>query len=63
LPIKKPQPIIKRDREIQTELHPIPRNIDPTYRWNEWDLKRDAIKLVSQQLLHLNAFSSISLSM
>jgi hypothetical protein len=46
-PIKKPQPVIKRDSEAQTELHPLPSYIDPTYHWNEWDLKRDAIKLVS----------------
>ena len=48
LPVKKPEPIIKRDVEIQTELHPVPSYIDPTYKWNEWDLKRDAIKLVSK---------------
>ncbi|PSN39196.1 Cilia- and flagella-associated protein 206 [Blattella germanica] len=47
LPIKKPEPIIKRDTEIQTELHPVPTNIDPHYRWNEWDMKRDAIKLTN----------------
>ncbi|XP_033608369.1 cilia- and flagella-associated protein 206 [Cryptotermes secundus] len=47
LPIKKPEPIIKRNSEIQTEVHPTPSHIDPTYRWNEWDLKRDAIKLAN----------------
>lgn len=51
LPINKPEPVIKHDNEAQTELHPIPSHIDPTYHWNEWDLKRDAIKLVSEQLL------------
>ncbi|KAJ9597926.1 hypothetical protein L9F63_011213, partial [Diploptera punctata] len=47
LPIKKPEPIIKQDTEIQTELHPIPTYIDPTYKWNEWDLKREAIKFAN----------------
>jgi hypothetical protein len=48
--MKKPEPIIKCDSKIQTELHPIPRHIDATYHWNEWDLKREAIKLVSFKL-------------
>ncbi|XP_069694872.1 cilia- and flagella-associated protein 206 [Periplaneta americana] len=47
LPVMKPEPVIKRDSAIQTELHPIPSYIDPTYRWNEWDLKREAIKLAN----------------
>jgi hypothetical protein len=32
------------EQEVQTELHP-PDNIDPHYRWNVWDLRREAIKL------------------
>jgi hypothetical protein len=52
LPINKPEPVTKHDNEAQTELHPIPSHIDPTYRWNEWDLKRDAIKLVSNNFVH-----------
>jgi hypothetical protein len=33
--------------EIQTELHPIDKNIDRSYFWNIWDLKRRAIQLVT----------------
>jgi hypothetical protein len=58
LPINKPEPVIKHDNEAQTELHPIPSHIDPTYHWNEWDLKRDAIKLVSEQLFGAPCFCS-----
>lgn len=56
LPINKPEPVIKHDNEAQTELHPIPSHIDPTYHWNVWDLKRDATKLVSEQLFGAPCF-------
>lgn len=35
------------EREIQTELHPIPFHKDESYVWNLWDLRRKAIELVS----------------
>ena len=35
------------EREIQTELHPIPFNKDESYVWNLWDMRRKAILLVS----------------
>lgn len=34
------------EREIQTELHPIPCHRDESYVWNLWDLRRKAIELV-----------------
>ncbi|KAK9879906.1 hypothetical protein WA026_008407 [Henosepilachna vigintioctopunctata] len=33
--------------ECQTIDHPIPANIDPNYKWNVWDLKRDALLLAN----------------
>ena len=34
------------DCAIQTPLHfPPESNIDPDYRWNEWDLRREAMNL------------------
>ena len=30
----------------QTEVHPIETNLVKTYEWNEWELRRKAIKLV-----------------
>lgn len=41
------------EREIQTELHPIPFNKDEKYVWNLWDLRRKAILLVSCHLRHV----------
>lgn len=38
------------EREIQTELHPIPFNKDKSYVWNLWDMRRKAILLVSCRL-------------
>lgn len=38
------------EREIQTELHPIPFNKDDSYVWNLWDIRRKAILLVSWSL-------------
>lgn len=35
------------EREIQTELHPVPCRKDESYVWNLWDLRRKAIDLVS----------------
>lgn len=33
--------------EVQTELHPIPFNIDKNYMWNVWDIRRKAIQLAN----------------
>jgi hypothetical protein len=35
------------EREIQTELHPVPCHKDESYVWNLWDLRRKAIELVN----------------
>jgi hypothetical protein len=35
------------EREVQTELHPVPFNKDENYVWNLWDFRRKAIELVS----------------
>uniref|UniRef100_A0A1B6LUU9 Cilia- and flagella-associated protein 206 n=1 Tax=Graphocephala atropunctata TaxID=36148 RepID=A0A1B6LUU9_9HEMI len=35
----------KCDSQTQTETHPIPSHIDPTYSWNIWDYKRQAVHL------------------
>lgn len=35
------------EREVQTDLHPIPYNKDETYVWNLWDYRRKAIELVT----------------
>jgi hypothetical protein len=37
---------IKSDSGMQTELHPVEANIDKQYEWNEWELRRKALKLV-----------------
>ncbi|XP_050077327.1 cilia- and flagella-associated protein 206 [Anopheles maculipalpis] len=35
------------DQEVQTDLHPVPSNIDREYRWNIWDYRREAIRLAN----------------
>ncbi|XP_046667640.1 cilia- and flagella-associated protein 206 [Homalodisca vitripennis] len=35
----------KCDSQTQTETHPVPSHIDPTYSWNIWDYKRQAVHL------------------
>ena len=40
-------PVTKADMGTQTEVHPIETNLVKTYEWNEWELRRKAIKLVS----------------
>lgn len=39
------------EREIQTDLHPVPYNKDAGYVWNLWDLRRKAIELVTTLVL------------
>lgn len=37
----------KVDCGVQTVLHPIETYIDKNYYWNEWELRKNALKLVS----------------
>ena len=40
-------PVTKCDMGTQTDTHPLESNIVSAYEWNEWELRRKAIKLVS----------------
>lgn len=40
-------PITQCDMGTQTDTHFIESNIVQSYEWNEWELRRKAIKLVS----------------
>jgi len=40
-------PVTKADMGTQTEVHPIETNLVKTYEWNEWELRRKAIKLAN----------------
>ncbi|XP_047244887.1 cilia- and flagella-associated protein 206 isoform X2 [Girardinichthys multiradiatus] len=42
-----PMPITKQEIGIQTDTHPIDTYIDKSYEWNEWELRRKAIKLAN----------------
>ncbi len=49
------------DEAVQTPVHfPPPRHVDPGYRWNEWDLRRDALHLAT---LHNKATHSAQTSL
>lgn len=39
--------ISKSDASVQTETHPLETNIVKSYEWNEWELRRKAIKLAN----------------
>eukprot|EP01135_Chromosphaera_perkinsii_P010353 Nk52_evm25s2118 gene=Nk52_evmTU25s2118 len=39
--------VSKRDNGIQTEIHPVESNLVKDYDWNEWELRRKAIKLAN----------------
>jgi len=41
------KPVMKTDSETQTDTHFHESNIVASYEWNEWELRRKAIKLVS----------------
>ncbi|XP_059211697.1 cilia- and flagella-associated protein 206 isoform X1 [Centropristis striata] len=39
------KPITKCESGTQTDIHPVETNNDKSYEWNEWELRRKAIKL------------------
>uniref|UniRef100_A0A8C4RQ69 Cilia- and flagella-associated protein 206 n=1 Tax=Erpetoichthys calabaricus TaxID=27687 RepID=A0A8C4RQ69_ERPCA len=41
------KPITKCDSSTQTDTHLLPSNIVKSYEWNEWELRRKAIKLAN----------------
>ena len=49
-------PVTKCDTGTQTDTHFVERNIVKSYEWNEWELRRKAIKLVGGEILQLNSY-------
>lgn len=45
------KPITMCESGTQTDIHPVESNMVKSYEWNEWELRRKAIKLVSQKSL------------
>ncbi|XP_029281353.1 cilia- and flagella-associated protein 206 isoform X2 [Cottoperca gobio] len=41
------KPITKCESGTQTDIHPVETNIAKSYEWNEWELRRKAIKLAN----------------
>ncbi|XP_070782318.1 cilia- and flagella-associated protein 206 [Enoplosus armatus] len=39
------KPITKHESGTQTDIHPVESNIVKSYEWNEWELRRRAVKL------------------
>ena len=37
------------DRSSQTEIHEECRKFDPNYQWNEWDLRKQALRLAKMR--------------
>jgi hypothetical protein len=35
------------DKDIQTPVHFIEKNFDPSYFWNEWELRKKAIQMAN----------------
>ena len=44
------KPVTKSDSCTQTDTHILEPNIVKSYDWNEWELRRKAIKLVCTEL-------------
>lgn len=42
-----PDETVVVEREVQTDLHPVPFHKDETYVWNLWELRRKAIELAN----------------
>jgi len=45
------KPVTKADSGTQTDTHFHESNIVASYEWNEWELRRKALKLVSRRPL------------
>jgi len=45
--MNKPQPRLQSDAGTQTDTHIKPSYIDKEYEWNEWEMRRKAIKLAN----------------
>lgn len=42
--------------ETQTDTHILDYNIVKTYEWNEWELRRKALKMVKSLQIYHNVF-------
>lgn len=49
------KPVTKCDSGTQTDTHILESNIVKSYEWNEWELRRKAIKLVCMSSLCLQS--------
>ena len=47
------KPITKSDSGCQTDTHILEYSIVKDYEWNEWELRRKALKLVSSTVAHV----------
>jgi len=50
------KPVTKCDSASQTDTHILESNIVKSYEWNEWELRRKAIKLVGHCFCTLAAW-------
>lgn len=48
------KPVTKCEGGTQTDLHPVESNIVTSYEWNEWELRRKALKLVGRSVKLFN---------
>lgn len=44
------KPFSKSESSTQTDTHPLESNIVTSYEWNEWELRRKALRLVSHSV-------------
>ncbi|KAG7467816.1 hypothetical protein JOB18_032117 [Solea senegalensis] len=42
-----PKPVLKNESGTQTLVHVVDTNVDKTYEWNEWELRRKALQLAN----------------
>ena len=52
-------PVTKCDSGTQTDTHFMESNIVKSYEWNEWELRRKALKLVSWKLRTYRSYHHI----
>ena len=55
-PLLAPHAVLKVDASTSTPVHFVEKNIDVTYDWNEWSLRRRALRVANLRNVRPFAF-------
>lgn len=47
------------DKEVETPMHFVDKNLDPSYCWNEWELRRKVSLILDLRLFKWQTFENV----